>query len=587
MTDYYKLLGVTADATPEQIQAAYLEKAKRFHPDQYGQDPIALKHMEKLNQAVDTLCDPQRRAAYDEALRVETSTDWEPAPMERDVRGITFHADGTFSLGTQRIPPTIAMERVGFNGMSLDYDPSTAALSAACDGHVYYFRYRDGTWECLRPKSARVSSKRAKETPPPGAVMPRPKLTSLPLAVAPRPRWRKLALRAGLATATAVAFVTGGFMLADFFRSPEERPKLPLTPEELAAQLAKANHQQQAAREQQAINQKLDEQAAVARSELAAAEILAQKLEKGLDTWQGEVNRWQTLTESLQTSEDGSRLAAEENTLQAFAQLVEEHPQRADDVAELRREAAALIAPVRKAIENDSTTPPSIELVTKLKAKLDEITSGTEEARKPRTQLESMLETARILGKKSDKTLAQALNDYRREHEMKKAAELAKVREQQDAFDIEQAAMKEKREREIARLEERQRQAAEERRRRDQIEREKEIAEAKSKEVQEALAFFFTPGILQPHGGGVRNEPEKKPISLTGLRALGALNATHEGLQALYSVVCHVQDTDRPRWGSETNIEYIQKAEYQRLVKAQDYLSRLGDTLVELGKLSP
>ena len=34
--DYYKVLGVTIDATPEQIKDAYRETAKKHHPDISG-----------------------------------------------------------------------------------------------------------------------------------------------------------------------------------------------------------------------------------------------------------------------------------------------------------------------------------------------------------------------------------------------------------------------------------------------------------------------------------------------------------------------------------------------------------------------
>jgi molecular chaperone DnaJ len=36
MTDLYAILGVTRDADPETIKAAYRAKAKRLHPDQGG-----------------------------------------------------------------------------------------------------------------------------------------------------------------------------------------------------------------------------------------------------------------------------------------------------------------------------------------------------------------------------------------------------------------------------------------------------------------------------------------------------------------------------------------------------------------------
>src|SRR5439155_16268597 len=60
--DYYLLLGVSADAAPDEIKAAYRRRALEFHPDQSGgrSDPFL-----GLQEAYDVLSDPMRRAGYD------------------------------------------------------------------------------------------------------------------------------------------------------------------------------------------------------------------------------------------------------------------------------------------------------------------------------------------------------------------------------------------------------------------------------------------------------------------------------------------------------------------------------------------
>jgi hypothetical protein len=121
----------------------------------------------------------------------------------------------------------------------------------------------------------------------------------------------------------------------------------------------------------------------------------------------------------------------------------------------------------------------------------------------------------------------------------------------------------------------------------EQAEHDQKLAEAKSSKVRSSLRFFFTPGYLQPCANGVERTPHKKPISLSGLQAVGALDDSTKGLQKLYFVVCHGQDKDRPRWGTETNVEFIPSKEFERLRTAQNYLRRLGDALVELELLSP
>ena len=59
--NYYEILGVTPDATPEEIRSAYLDLAKRVHPDQGGNQAL----FRSVNSAYETLNDPTRRATYD------------------------------------------------------------------------------------------------------------------------------------------------------------------------------------------------------------------------------------------------------------------------------------------------------------------------------------------------------------------------------------------------------------------------------------------------------------------------------------------------------------------------------------------
>lgn len=59
MKDPYIVLGVSRDATEEQIKAAYRSLARRYHPDRYANDPqgarAAEEKMKEINEAYDTL----------------------------------------------------------------------------------------------------------------------------------------------------------------------------------------------------------------------------------------------------------------------------------------------------------------------------------------------------------------------------------------------------------------------------------------------------------------------------------------------------------------------------------------------------
>ncbi len=65
--DYYKILGVSKNASQDDIQKAYRDLARKYHPDLNQGDPEgAKKKFQEVQEAFETLKDPEKRKQYDQ-----------------------------------------------------------------------------------------------------------------------------------------------------------------------------------------------------------------------------------------------------------------------------------------------------------------------------------------------------------------------------------------------------------------------------------------------------------------------------------------------------------------------------------------
>jgi curved DNA-binding protein len=63
--DYYKILGLTKNATEKEIKQAYRRFARKYHPDVNPNDVVAEAKFKEINQANEVLSNPENRKKYD------------------------------------------------------------------------------------------------------------------------------------------------------------------------------------------------------------------------------------------------------------------------------------------------------------------------------------------------------------------------------------------------------------------------------------------------------------------------------------------------------------------------------------------
>ncbi len=72
--DYYKILGITKNASEKDIKKAYRKLARKYHPDVNPNNKEAVKKFKEVNEANEVLSNPENRKKYD-----KYGNDWQHA----------------------------------------------------------------------------------------------------------------------------------------------------------------------------------------------------------------------------------------------------------------------------------------------------------------------------------------------------------------------------------------------------------------------------------------------------------------------------------------------------------------------------
>jgi curved DNA-binding protein len=77
--DYYAIMGVARDASPEDIKRAYRRLARKYHPD-VSKEKDAEERFKEIGEAYEVLHDPEKRAAYDQLGKRPAGEEFRPPP---------------------------------------------------------------------------------------------------------------------------------------------------------------------------------------------------------------------------------------------------------------------------------------------------------------------------------------------------------------------------------------------------------------------------------------------------------------------------------------------------------------------------
>lgn len=138
--EYYEILGVSENASQEEIKKAYRKKAKKYHPDSNSEQADEEK-FKKINKAYDVLSDEEKRQRYDrfgkEGVDAQANVDFSGF---EDLINSLFGGFGGGGRGRQRERSQHMKMRISatledaYNGAEKTYDVNRRVQCSDCNG---------------------------------------------------------------------------------------------------------------------------------------------------------------------------------------------------------------------------------------------------------------------------------------------------------------------------------------------------------------------------------------------------------------------------------------------------------------------
>lgn len=143
--DFYAMLKCDENSTVEQIQTEYKVLALQYHPDKNAGDKDAEAMFQKLKEAKEILCDPERRANYDK---------WRSSGIQITYKnwvGMKEHAQQSMHWATPKTKDRMLPEAGGAGSGLSAAQPNPAHRRASEGGAALYYGGRKGEWGTENP----------------------------------------------------------------------------------------------------------------------------------------------------------------------------------------------------------------------------------------------------------------------------------------------------------------------------------------------------------------------------------------------------------------------------------------------------